>query len=445
MTETQRLLSVEDALTRLLAAVESPLPIEAVAPGDALRRILAAPVISEVDLPRWDNSAMDGYAVHAADTAGASPSSPVKLRVVGEVRAGGSGEVAIPAGCAVRIATGAPLPADADGVVPVESTLSPGASGSSAAREPAVAFVPGSPTGDWCDVVAPAGAGDHVRRRGEDVRRGAALLEPGTAMGPAQIALAAGVGRSSVSVHRRPLVGVLATGDELREPGRDLDPAGIPDANRPGLLAACRLAGAEALDLGIARDSVDSVLAAVSPALDRMDALLVSGGVSVGPYDVVRDAFESIGSVDLWRVAVQPGKPFAFGRSNLRGDGRRVLLFGLPGNPVSTLVTFELFVRPVLERLGGRLSWSPTTDRGVTTGAMSKAPGRRGYLRVTVDRGADGSPLRDELGRLRVSPAASQGSHVLSAMAAADALAVVPESVARLGPGEEVEIRWLSR
>jgi molybdopterin molybdotransferase len=449
---TGRLLPVEEALARLTAAVDEPLPGEEVALGSALGRTLSAPVLSALDLPPWNNSAMDGFAVHAADTVGASPSAPVTLRVIGEVRAGGSAEIAIPSGCAVRIATGAPVPAAADAVVPVESTLAvglpdrPEQGPDPLARPRTLGFGAGEPLADSCSIVAAAAPGENVRHRGEDVRAGTAVLEVGAWIGPAQIALAAAVGRADVWVYGRPVVGVLSTGDELREPGRDLGSSGIPDANRPALLAASTAAGAEAADLGIARDRLDSVLAALEPAVDRLDAVIVSGGVSVGPYDVVRNAFEVLGDVELWRVAIQPGKPFAFGRSKPRPrDGRRVLLFGLPGNPVATLVTFELFVRPMLERLAGRRSLAALTDRAVTADSLRSSPGRRGYLRVLVDRGTDGAPLRDERGRLLVRSAGSQGSHVLSAMAIAEALAIVPEDVGRLDPGDEVEIRWLAR
>lgn len=449
---TEYLLSVEEALARLRAAVDESLPGEEVALRGALGRILSAPVLSTVDLPRWNNSAMDGFAVHAADTVGASPSAPVTLRVVGEVRAGGSAEIAIPSGCAVRIATGAPVPASADAVVPVESTIAavPPAGSERRPNLPprprTLGFEAGERLVDSSFIVAAAAPGDNVRHRGEDVLAGTVVLEAGMPMGPAQIALAAAVGRIKVSVHARPIVGVLSTGDELREPGIDLGSSGIPDANRPGLLAASTVAGADTVDLGIACDRLDSVLAALEPAVDRLDAVIVSGGVSVGPYDVVRSAFEILGSVDLWRVAIQPGKPFAFGRSRPRAcDGRQVLLFGLPGNPVATLVTFELFVRPMLQRLAGRLSMAPLTDRAVTADPLRSSHGRRGFLRVTVDRGSGGEPLRDERGRLRVRSAGNQGSHVLSAMAAADALAIVPEDVGRLNPGDEVEIRWLAR
>jgi molybdopterin molybdotransferase len=432
--ELEPLLSVEQAHERLLGAAGAALPGEDVALEDALGRVLAAPIRCARDLPAWDNSAMDGFAVHAADVAGATPDAPIRLRVVGEVRAGGSHELLISPGCAVRIATGARVPSSADAVVRVEDTTNE------------TGFRAGEPIQDVCRVTVPARSGAYIRRRGEDVRAGAELLEPGRRVGPPQIAMAAAAGLDKLRVHRRPVVGVLSTGDELRLVGEDLGESGITDANRPGLLAMCREAGAVAVDLGIATDSLESVLAALRPALESVDLLIVSGGVSVGPYDVVRAAFDAVGRVELWRVAIQPGMPFAFGRSQPReSDGRSVLLFGLPGNPVSALVTFDLFVRPALDRLAGLPSPMVDADRAVTEDRMRKSTGRRGFLRVTVARDERGSVVRDGHGLLRVRLAGSQGSHVLSAMAAADALAVIPETIDELEPGAEVEIRWLRR
>ena len=437
--EFEPTLSVEVAQERVLAAAGRPLPDEEVALDEALGRVLAEPVRSVLDLPPWDNSSMDGFAVHAADVAAATQSAPVRLRVVGEVRAGGSPDVEVPAGCAVRIATGARVPASADAVVPVENTL---VAGSNQARSPG--FEAGEPVPEACLVAAAVAPGAYIRRRGEDVRAGASVLEPGRRIGPAQVAMAAAIGAGVLRVHRRPLAGVLSTSDELRSLGQPLGESGIPDANRPGLLAMCRAAGADVVDLGIAADSLDGVLAALRPAIGHLDLLIVSGGVSVGPYDVVRSAFDSIGRVDLWRVAVQPGKPFAFGRSEPRpGDGRQVLLFGLPGNPVSALVTFELFVKPALHRIAGVTMPALDTDRAVTEDELSKAPGRRGYLRGTVARDERGSPMRDEKGRLRVRHAGGQSSHMLGAMAAAEALAIVPETADGIEAGGEVEILWL--
>lgn len=448
--DPEPMLSVEEALDRLMAAVDGPLPGEDVPLAETLGRILAEPIRSAVDLPPWDNSSMDGFALHAADVAGATPAAPVRLRIVGEVRAGGSADIEVPLGCAVRIATGAPIPSSADAVVPVEATIVDGPEGSASidATRPGsprtAGFGAGEPLPETCRVIAAVGPGAFIRRKGEDVRAGMQLFEPGRRVRPAQIAMGAAAGAESMRVHRRPIAGVLSTGDELRAGGRDLGSSGIPDANRPGLLALCRQVGAATVDLGIAGDSLGSVLGVLRPALDSTDVLIVSGGVSVGPYDLVRAAFGMLGRVELWRVAVQPGKPFAFGRSDPRpSDGRRVLMFGLPGNPVSAFVTFELFVRPALQRLMGLASPATDFDRAVTEDGLEKAAGRRGYLRVTVLRDERGVPVRDERGRLRVRLAGAQGSHVLSGLAAADALAIVPEAVARLESGAEVEIRWL--
>ena len=450
---SEPMLSVEQAQERLLASVGDPLPREYTALEDALDRVLAESIESARDLPAWDNSAMDGFAVHTEDIVGATLERPVRLFVVGDVRAGGSPDVNLPPGCAVRIATGARVPSSADAVLPVENTIAQEAGGGPASADApssgsptSTGFRVGEPIQEVCFVTAGVGPGAYIRRRGEDVRAGMDLLEPHRRVGSAQIAMAAAVGLGFLPVHRRPIAAVLSTGDELRSVGEDLGDSGITDANRPGLLAMCREAGALTVDLGIAADSLESVLGAIRPALERVDVLIVSGGVSVGPYDVVRTAFEALGRVELWRVAIQPGKPFAFGRSMPRdSDGRQVLLFGLPGNPVSALATFHLFVRPALDRLSGLPSPTVDSDRAISEDRMSKAIGRRGFLRVTVARDENGSPVRDGQGRLRVRLAGRQGSHVLSAMAAADALAVVPEDIDELEPGAEVEIRWLRR
>ncbi len=453
MVKSEPMLSVDEAQEMLLAAVGDPLPREFAALEDALDRVLAESIESSRDLPAWDNSAMDGYAVHAEDIVGATPERPVRLSVVGEVRAGGSPDIDLPPGCAVRIATGARVPASADAVVPVENTIAVEAGGGRLSADApgsgslsSTGFRANEPIQEACFVTSGVNPGAHIRRRGEDVCAGVHLLEPHRRVGPAQIAMAAAVGLGSLPVHRRPVAGVLSTGDELRSVGQDLGDSGISDANRPGLLAMCRESGALTVDLGIAADSLEALLGTLRPALERVDVVIVSGGVSVGPYDVVRAAFEALGRVELWRVAIQPGKPFAFGRSMPRNsDGRQVLLFGLPGNPVSALATFHLFVRPALDRLSGLPSPTVDADRAITEDRMCKSAGKRGFLRVTVGRDEHGSLVRDGQGRLRVRLAGRQGSHVLSAMAAADALAVVPEAIDELEPGAEVEIRWLRR
>ncbi len=450
---TDRLLTVEEARSAVFAAIEGATPSEVAWLSEARGRVAAEPVVSPIALPPWDNSAMDGYAVRAADVAGATEDDPKRLEVIGEVRAGQAPVDEVRRGTALRIATGAPLPPRADSVVPVEGTTPLGADGAITGPRgrDATGPLPASIL-----VHTPSPVGGSIRRAGSDLAAGTTVITPGSVLTPALIGLAAGVGVDQLQVHRRPIVGILTTGDEIRQPGRDLGPAGIPDANGPALVAMVEAAGGDPRVLGIASDRFDDVRSRLCAGLfEPADAIIVSGGVSVGPYDVVRAAFEEFGKIGLWRVGVQPGKPFAFGTARAPGDdgsdGRpATLLFGLPGNPVSTFVTFELFVRPTLRRLAGHRDddlYRPT-DRAVLADDVRKSAGRRAFVRVSVDRDSTGSPKRDERGRVRASlagGAGGQGSHVLSALATADALAVIPESDDALPAGAEVELWWLDR
>jgi molybdopterin molybdotransferase len=438
------LLTVEAARAAVLAAVAGPTDIEVAYLSEALGRVLAEPVVSTTALPPWDNSAMDGYAIRSADTEGATEDAPVRLEVIGDVRAGQAPETEIRRGTAIRIATGAPVPPRADAVVPVELTTPLDAAGAAGPRgRDATGPLPVA-----CLVHEPVAVGGSIRRAGSDLAAGVIVLEPGRALSAQAVALAAGAGVPQLRVHRRPSVAVLATGDEVVPAGRDLGPAGIPDANGPGITALVEDAGGQAQTLGIAKDRLEDVDSRLCAALaGGVDAIVVSGGVSVGPYDVVKLAFEKIGRIDVWRVAVQPGKPFAFGTAE-RPDGGRALLFGLPGNPVSSFVTFELFVRPAIRALAGHRQdrlFRPV-DRGVLVEPVSKSPGRRAFVRVIAERDEAGSPNRDDAGRVRVRLAggqAGQGSHVISALAAADALAVIPEEHDRLEAGDGVQLWWL--
>lgn len=442
-----RLLSVEEARDAVLAEIAGPTETEVAYLSEARGRILAEDVMSLTALPPWDNSAMDGYAIRAADVAAATDDRPVRLDVIGEVRAGSAPDVQVERGTAIRIATGAPIPLRADAVVQVELTTPADAGGAPTGERGRVAAGPLPAAVLVHEAIA---AGTAIRKAGDDLAEAVAILTAGTRIGPAAIALAAGSGNDTVRVHRQPRIGILATGDEVRPAGRALGPAGIPDANGPGLSALADEAGGSALNLGIAADRLEDVRAHLQIArYGDMDAIVVSGGVSVGPYDVVRAAFAEVGRMELWRVAVQPGKPFAFGVVD-RPDGGRTLLFGLPGNPVSSFVTFELFVRPAIRKLAGvppsRLVRS--SDRAVLVEAASKGPGRRAFLRVVAERDSAGAPDRDELGRARVRLAGGgrgQGSHVLSALAIAEALAIVPETVDAVPAGGEVELWWLDR
>ena len=442
-----RLLSVEEAREAVLAAIPGPTETEVAWLSEARGRVLAEDVMSLTALPPWDNSAMDGYAVRASDVSGATEDAPIRLEVIGEVRAGTAAEQAVERGTAIRIATGAPVPPHADAVVQVELTT------------PATAD--GNPTGErGRDATGPLPAtvlvhaavklGAAIRRAGDDLPEAEVILRAGTRLSPAAIALGAGAGNELFQVHRRPRVGILATGDEVRAAGRNLGPAGIPDANGPGLTALAEEAGGEAINHGIARDRLDDVRSRLRPArAGDVDAMIVSGGVSVGPYDVVREAFAEIGRIELWRVAVQPGKPFAFGVV-AHDTGLPTLLFGLPGNPVSSFVTFELFVRPAIRRLAGypRDRLVRSVDRAILLDEATKSTGRRAFLRVVAERDRGGAPLRDDEGRVRVRLAGGsrgQGSHVLSALAVADALAIVPESVDRVPAGSPLDLWWLDR
>ena len=449
-----RLLSVEEALERIFAAIAGPTEPELVFLSEARDRVVAATVDSPIALPPWDNSAMDGYAIRAADVAAATEDQPVALEVIGEVRAGQPPETEVRRGSAVRIATGAPVPRGADAVIPVEGTTPLDAAGAVAGERGRDATGP-LPTRVAAHVAVPVGGS--IRRKGSDLVAGTRLFDEGTTMTPAAIGLAAGVGLDQVIVHRLPRVGILATGDEIRSRGTELGAAGIPDANGPALMAMVETAGGHPNTLGIAADRFDDVRGRLCAGLvDGSDAIIVSGGVSVGPYDVVREAFQEFGEIELWRVAVQPGKPFAFGTARAPADDGSdpsrppTLLFGLPGNPVSTFVTFELFVRPALRRLAGHrdVDLFRPRDRAVLREDVTKSKGRRGYIRVFAEREADGTPLRDAGGRVQVrlaGGASGQGSHVLSALAIADALAVIPETTDSLDAGAEVELWWLDR
>jgi molybdopterin molybdotransferase len=412
-------LRLEEARERMLAGV-APLQAEMVEVAAALDRVLAEPAVARVTLPPWDNSAMDGFAVRSQDVAGASPGAPVTLRVVGESAAGHAPTAAVAAGTAVRVLTGGVLPDGADAVVPVEDT--------DAAR--GVAALP-----ETVAIHAAAATGAHVRRRGSDLRDGDALLEAGVRLRPAALAVLAAGGLGTLAVHRRPRVAVLGTGDELVPPGQPLGPAQIPDSNSIALAAQARAAGAVVVPLGVASDRREVVIERLQAGIASADLVVTSGGVSVGAHDEVKEAFDEVGRMDLWRVAIQPGKPLAFGRATAP-DGHEVLLFGLPGNPVSSFVTFELFVRPVLRRLAGHPDpIGRRVVRATLAEAVAKSPARRAFLRVRLED-AEGGGAAPSVARL----AGGQGSHVLSALARSDGLAIIPEEVDGLPAGSVVDV-----
>ncbi|MFI5261499.1 MAG: gephyrin-like molybdotransferase Glp [Candidatus Limnocylindrales bacterium] len=415
------LLPLEAARDRMLAALE-PLGVEAVDVEAAVGRVVAAPVVARVTMPPWANSAMDGFAVRTADVAVASAARPVELLVVGEVSAGHAPPGRVSAGSTMRILTGAMVPEGADAIVPVEQT-------------DAAWGVAELPT--RVGIRAAVRSGDHIRAAGSDITAGQALADVGQVVHPATVGVLIAAGHRDVVVFRRPRVTVISTGDELVAPGRPLGPGQIHDSNGPMLAALAADAGATTERVTAVTDDLATVARTLETAIARSDVVLTSGGVSLGAHDVVRVALAARGRLEVWRVAVQPGKPLAFARATAASpdDAREVLLFGLPGNPVSSFVTFELFVRPVLRRLGGQRDPTGRPVRRVRLAeAVSKHDERRAFLRVTLH------PDPDRPGHQVARLAGGQGSHVLSALAAADALAVVPEAVRDLPAGAEIEV-----
>lgn len=415
--------SIPEALERILATV-GPLPAERVSLLDALGRTLAEGVSSPIDHPPWDNSGMDGFAVRAADVRGASPDSPVTLRIVEEVAAGAFPTRAVGRGEAIKIMTGAPVPAGADSVVRLEHTDA-WREGERGGEGDAVKIGPALSASPRLCVFNDADAGRNIRRRGEDVRAGAVVLEAGRVLRAAEIGVLASVGRSAVAVHRRPRVAILATGDELVElDGFDEVRAGrkIVNSNSYALAAAVLASGCEPRLLGIARDDVEELRAHIEAGLEA-DALVTTAGASVGEHDLVKDALDSLGfSLEFWRVRMRPGSPFSFGRLG------ELPVFGLPGNPVSAVVTFEVLVRPALRRLLGRRAVYPPALR---VRAAERIPGARGlahFPRVRLEPDGAGGWLARLTG--------PQGSGILTSVAAADALLVVPEGTDAIEPGE---------
>jgi molybdopterin molybdotransferase len=399
------MLGVDEARDRVLDAVAA-LPVESVPLTEALGRVLAGDVSAEADLPPFANAAMDGFAVRSADTTGASRETPVRLGVVGQVAAGIIPDAVVESGTAVRIMTGARLPVGADAVVRFEETdEADGLGPRTRAVEIRVAVRPG----------------EHVRLPGEDVRAGALVLRPGSRLRPPEIGLLAALGWARVTVHRRPKVGIIATGDELCPPGQTPRPGQIPDSNGPMIAAYAAACGGLAVRLGIARDEPADLRARLAAAGD-VDLLLTTGGVSVGDYDVVKDVLREDGRIELWRVRLKPGKPLAFGRIGGRP------LIGLPGNPVAAAVAFVLFARPAILRL---LGW-PRTDLDLPTvearllDRIENRGDRRTYARVVVQRGATGWEAR---------LAGPPGAGAISGLAAANGLLVVPEETAVAEPG----------
>jgi molybdopterin molybdotransferase len=402
---------VDEHVADCLAAVGLTAPVD-VPVLDALDLMLAEDVVSPVALPAFDNSAMDGYAVRVPDVAAASRERPAVLPVCADLPAGTTEIAPLVPGAAARIMTGAPVPDGTDSVVPVEWTDG------------------GTVT---VSITRPPAPGQYVRRVGEDVRAGEAVLAAGTRLSPRQIALLAAVGRSTVWVHPAPRVVVISTGSELTVPGAALIPGRIYDANGYGLVAAARELGAVARHAGIVADDDEAVLAALAGALADADLVITSGGVGAGGYDTVKRVLRSLGTVRFEKVAMQPGMPQGFG---VLGP-RAVPVFTLPGNPVSSLVSFEVFVRPALRKLVGERSLHRPTVTAVAGAAWSSPAGKRQFVRAVLESAEDG--------RTVVTPVGGQGSHLVADLAGATCLAVVPEDVTSVEVGRPLTCMLLER
>lgn len=390
------MISVRDGQNHILAQIERPVPPELLAIGDALGRVVVDDVCAPFDVPPADNSAVDGYAF-ASSEVDAGP-----LQVIADLPAGSVFEGALRAGQTIRIMTGAPMPAGADTVCPQELAVR---------------------TGDLVMIAGEIVKGVNVRARGEDVQTGTIVVAAGSVLRPQEIGLIASLGQRQVLVSQRPKVALLSTGDEVAEPGRPRTPGQIYDSNRFTLQGLVTQAGGEVIDLGIVPDVRDVLRARLLDAAAIADVVITSGGVSVGVYDLVKDVLGEIGGIDFWQVAMQPGRPLAVGRIG------RAHFFGLPGNPVASMLTFMLFVRPALFKLGGRRRIFPETWQARAAEPMRKRTGRREFKRGILE-------FHD--GAWHVRTTGPQGSGILSSMVTGNCLIVLDEERGDVAPGEPV-------
>ncbi len=415
------MISVEEALDKVLSYVDV-LESERKPILDCLGQVLAEDVYSTIDIPPLDNSAMDGFALRAEDTRGASESSPRHLAVVGEVAAGSMPTKEVGPGTTIRIMTGAPLPEGADAVIKFEDTDEVNRKSS---RKDL------SQIGILCETKK----GLNVRRRGEDIARGNMVLQEGTVLRPQEIGVLASLGLSTALVIRRPIVAILATGDELIGVDQPLPPGKIYDSNTYTIAAEVSRYGGIPRILGIGRDSVQSLNEKIDEGLDA-DMLVTSGGVSKGDYDIVKDVLAEQGEIGFWTVRMKPGKPIAFGViEKIKGrKKRKVPHLGLPGNPVSSMITFEQFARPAILKMIGKKVLAKPTIRAIIDGDITNTDGRRVFARVVVTRRS---------GQYYASLTGPQGSGILTSMVKANGVAVIPESSKGVKSGDMVDVQML--
>lgn len=421
---TNNLLSVKDARAHILSAFQ-PVPTEQVEISVCSGRILAQAVHAPADLPAFDNSSMDGFAVRAQDIQSASNERPVSLVVIGDIPAGKVPGFSLEAGQAARVMTGAPIPTGADAVVPVENTdrWNFDAENQTQSNQQPSEIVPNT-----ISVLTSVKIGDYIRPRGQDIRAGQPLLMPGRKLLPQDAGLLASIGHASVTVYRQPRVALLSSGDELVQPGMPLSPGQIYDSNQTTLAALLRQAGAQVFALGIVRDDPEQVSLALNRCLDlQVDLIVTSAGVSVGAFDYIRHVIETHGKLSFWRVNMRPGKPLAF------GFYQGIPLIGLPGNPVSSYVGCRVFVLPAIQQLAGLSQTTRPLLHAIITHPI-ESDGRESYLRAIV---------QEQDGQWVASLTGHQGSGNLLSLVQANALLIVPSGVKSLPSGSEVEFWFL--
>jgi molybdopterin molybdotransferase len=402
------MIRVEKALTHILNSI-SPLDLEKTDILNALGRVIGEDIYSNRNIPPRDNSAMDGYALKADDLKGAAVDAPAILETIEDIPAGHLPQKTVGPGQAARIMTGAQIPEGADTVVKVEET---------------------ERDGNRVRIFVDSPWGDNIRYSGEDVKEGDLVISKGTIAGPAEVGMLASLGRSFIKVYQKPLVAIIATGDEIADIDEDTSEGKIISSNSYSIHAQVRECGAVALQTGIAKDRKESLMATFRAAL-RADVIISSGGVSVGDYDFVKDVMKEMGTnIEFWQVAQRPGKPLAFGTM----EGK--LVFGLPGNPVSSMITFEEYVRPALLKMMGHEQIFRRTIQATLTEDIKKKSGLKHFIRARVSKEGE---------KFTVSTTGEQGSGILKSMVLANGIIVLPEDMTSVKKGEEVTVQLIDR
>jgi len=396
------MISVREAQLKILDSIR-PLPAEGRGLLEVLGYVLAEDVCSDMDVPPFDNSSMDGYAIISADVASASRERPVSLEIIDDLPAGYVSGKVVGRRQAIRIMTGAALPAGADGVIIVENT---------------------ERSGDRVHVIGPIKVGENIRRSGEDLKKGELVLPSDTLIRPQEMGVLASMGKAQVKVFRRPKVALISTGDELTPLGGEVKPGKIRDSNRYSLWGSVIEAGGYPIDLGIARDKAEVMEAKFREGLDKADVLITSAGVSVGDYDLVKTVLSKFGEINYWKVSMRPGKPQTFGMAGSKP------IFGLPGNPVSAMIVFEIMVRPALLKMAGRAKLFRPRFRAILEENITNYTDRDNYMRGQI-------ALKDGLYYARTT--GPQGSNILRSMVLANGLIIVPASVKEVKAGGEVD------